>query len=305
MTQDATRPSLLCLAAGIGSRYGGLKQIDPVGPGGETILDYSIYDAMQAGFEKVVFVIRKDIEKDFREVFGTKFEGRADVHYVFQHLDMIPEGFEVPPGRKKPWGTAHAVLVAEDAIQEPFAVINADDFYGRSAYKQLYNFLVGPCAENLYCMVGYTLRNTLSEHGSVARGVCEVDDEGYLKSIVEMTKIEKDGQGAKSYDPDGTMNPLSGEETVSMNIFGFHKSIFPRLHKSFSDFLQHHSQKEKSEFFIPTIINELLQAGTIRMQVLPSPDSWFGVTYSDDKAKVTHSIRQLIDEGKYPERLWG
>jgi UTP-glucose-1-phosphate uridylyltransferase len=295
-------PTLLVLAAGMGSRYGGLKQIDPVGPGGETIIDYSIYDALRAGFGKLVFIIRKDIEQQFKEIVGARFEKRIAVEYVFQELDLLPPGFELPAGRTKPWGTGHAILMAADAIHEPFAVINADDFYGAAGYRVLAQQLQSGSPD--YSMVGFILRNTLSEFGSVARGVCQVSSDGYLKDVVELTKIERDGAHAKNTDAAGKVTNLTGDEVVSMNMWGFTPGIFPELQEQFKTFLALNSSNLKAEFFIPSVVNELVLAGRTRVKVLPSNDSWFGITYRDDHPRVVASISRLIHEGYYPERLW-
>jgi len=296
------KPTLLILAAGMGSRYGGLKQIDPVGPAGETIIDYSIYDALRAGFGKLVFVIRKDIEQPFKEIVGARFAKRAPVEYVFQELDKLPPGFSVPAGRTKPWGTTHAILMAEHAVREPFAAINADDFYGRQAYHLLAQHLISGTTD--YAMVGFILRNTLSEFGSVARGVSRVDEKNYLTSIVEMLKIEPDGQGAKNTDADGKTTKLTGDEAVSMNFWGFTPALFPQLRAQFTEFLKKSGQEQKSECYIPATVGELVTAGQARVKVLRSPDSWFGVTYREDRPRVVESIRALIARGDYPEKLW-
>ena len=285
------------MAAGMGSRYGGLKQIDAVGPHGEAIIDYSIYDALRAGFGRLAFVIRRDIEAPFREAIGGKFEKRIAVDYAFQELDKLPNGFAIPPGRTKPWGTTHAILMAEDVVKEPFAAINADDFYGRESFQIIADFLRtgGPD----YGMVGYTLRNTLSEHGSVSRGVSECDAAGYLRAVVELTKIEKREHGAQAED-----RALSGDELVSMNFWGFTPALFPQLRTHFETFLRRSGQELKSECYIPTTVNELVAAGAARVKVLRTPASWFGITYKEDKPQVVASIRQLIDRGNYPEALW-
>lgn len=300
------KPTLLVLAAGMGSRYGGLKQIDAVGPNGEAIIDYSIYDALRAGFGKLVFVIRRDIETAFKEAVGSKFAQRLPVDYAFQELEMLPPGFSVPPTRQKPWGTAHAVLVSEPVIQEPFAVINADDFYGAASYRVLADYLRqsrdGEVAE--YSMVGFTLRNTLSDHGSVSRGICETDGAGYLTAMVERTKIEKAGRGARFLDEQGREQTLSGDEPVSMNMFGFTPSVFGHLREEFARFLEQKGREEKSEFFIPTPVNNLIKAGRARMKVLPSQSAWFGITYREDKPAVVASIQRLIEAGEYPAQLW-
>lgn len=286
----------------MGSRYGGLKQIDPVGPHGETIIDYSIYDALRAGFGKLVFVIRKDLETQFKEVVGARFEKRLPVEYVFQELNKLPAGFSVPPGRTKPWGTTHAILMAEDTISEPFAAINADDFYGADSFKVLSQQLQSGSPD--YAMVGFTLRNTLSEFGSVARGVCEVDAKDYLKSIIELTKIEKDGAGGKSIAADGTASQLTGDEPVSMNMWGFTPAIFPHLRREFIEFLKVSGAGEKSECYIPMTVGNLIRDGHARCRVLRSTASWFGVTYREDRPRVVTDIQALIKQGLYPAKLW-
>jgi NDP-sugar pyrophosphorylase family protein len=297
-------PALVILAAGIGSRYGGLKQVDPVGPGGEIVIDYSIYDALRVGFEKIVFVIRRDIEEAFRATIGQKFEERADVHYVFQELDALPDGFTVPADRTKPWGTGHAVLVARDVIDEPFAVINADDFYGQRAYQLLHDHLAHVEDESTYALVGFALRNTLSEFGSVARGICTVDPNHYLRSVVELTAIERDGERAISHQPDGTRTILTGDEWVSMNMWGFTPSLMGYLESGFEAFLRNRADDLKAEYFLPAAIDGLIQTNTVRTRVLPTPDSWFGVTYQEDKPHVVRSVQELIAKGVYPQRLW-
>jgi len=297
-----TTPTLLVLAAGMGSRYGGLKQIDPVGPGGETIMDYSVYDALRAGFGKLVFVIRKDIEEPFRETIGARFEERVPVEYVFQELDKLPAGFSVPTGRTKPWGTTHAILMAADVIHEPFAMINADDFYGAESYRVLAGHLQSGSAD--YAMVGFVLRNTLSAFGSVARGVCRVNGDGYLEGVTELTSIARDGSGAKNTDPAGAVTRLTGDEPVSMNMWGFTAGTFEQLEDSFHKFLELHGMEQKSECYIPNTVGELVSAGRARVRVLRSNDSWFGVTYREDRPHVVESISQLIRAGLYPERLW-
>jgi len=296
------KPSLLVLAAGIGSRYGGLKQIEPVGPNGETILDYSIYDALRAGFGKVVFVIRHDIQAAFQQCVGVRFEKRLPVAYVFQELDRLPAGFRVPPGRQKPWGTGHAILMAAQAIQEPFAVINADDFYGSRSYQLLATHLCSDSPD--YAMVGFILKNTLSEFGTVARGVCRTTRDDFLESVTEMTGIARDGLAVRHTTPDGTVLPLTGEETVSMNLWGFTPGIFAHLEREFSGFLQEHGAEPKAEFYIPSVVNTLVARRQARLKVLRTVDAWFGVTYRQDHPHVAEGIRRLIDEGAYPENLW-
>ncbi|HTW60572.1 MAG TPA: sugar phosphate nucleotidyltransferase [Terracidiphilus sp.] len=301
-THTATPPTLLILAAGMGSRYGGLKQIEPVGPSGEAIIDYSIYDALRAGFGRLVFVIRKEIEQPFRETVGARFEKRIAVNYVFQELDRIPAPFPVPAGRTKPWGTTHAILMAADQIHEPFAAINADDFYGAASYRLLAQHL-RPGVED-YAMVGFILRNTLSEFGSVARGICRIDDEDHLESVVEMTAIARDGAAIRNTDAEGRITPLTGDEPVSMNMWGFTSRIFPQLRERFEVFLRLSAADLKRECYIPSTVNELVAAGEARVKVLRTPDAWFGVTYREDHPRVVESIRRLIRAGAYPERLW-
>jgi len=295
-------PTLLVMAAGMGSRYGGLKQIDPVGPSGETIIDYSIFDALRAGFGKLVFVIRKDIEGAFKETVGARFEKHAPVEYVFQELDNLPAGFSVPEGRTKPWGTTHAVLMAADVIREPFAVINADDFYGAESYRVLAQHLLTGSID--YAMVGFILRNTLSDFGSVARGVCRVDSNGYLETVEELTNIERDGEHAKNTDSSGKVTQLTGDEAVSMNMWGFTPAVFGHLREVFHRFLERSGKELKTESYVPSAVNELVAAGKARVKVLRSSDSWFGVTYREDRPRVVASIGQLIAAGRYSPQLW-
>jgi hypothetical protein len=297
-----TKPTLLVLAAGMGSRYGGLKQIDPVGPHGETIIDYSIFDAMRAGFGKLVFVIRHDIESAFREAIGARFEKRLPVEYAFQELNKLPAGFSVQPNRTKPWGTGQAILMAENVIHEPFAAINADDFYGAASFRVLAEHLRSGSSD--YAMVGFTLRNTLSEFGSVARGACQVGPDGYLLGVRELTKIEKDGTGAKYTDASGALQRLTGDEPVSMNMWGFTTGLFPHLRQQLIEFLKHHGHEEKSEFYIPLVVNDLVAARKERCKVLRTADAWFGVTYREDRPFVVEGIRNLIARGEYPKTLW-
>jgi dTDP-glucose pyrophosphorylase len=295
-------PTLLVLAAGMGSRYGGLKQLDQVGPSGETIMDYSIYDALRAGFGKVVFVIRKDIEEPFRQIIGTKFEKHVAVEYVFQELDKLPAGYTVPDGRTKPWGTTQAILMADGAVKEPFAVINADDFYGEESYRVLAAHLKSGTPD--FAMVSFILRNTLSEFGSVARGICRTGTEGYLEGVTELTKIEPDGTKAKDTAPDGKVTELSGDELVSMNMWGLTPSIFAPLHTLFEQFLVASGTELKSESYIPSAINDLVAQGAAKVKVLSSSDAWFGVTYREDRQRVVDSILNLVQAGRYPEKLW-
>jgi dTDP-glucose pyrophosphorylase len=297
-----TAPSLLVLAAGMGSRYGGLKQIDPIGPDGETIIDYSIYDALRAGFGKIVFVLRREIEDNFRQTIAARFDRRIAVEYVFQGLEDLPPGFSVPEGRTKPWGTTQAVLAAADAIHEPFAVINADDFYGAESFRGLAAYLQSSSDD--YAMIGFVLRNTLSDFGAVARGICQVDAQGFLKSIVERTNIARDGSQVISTDSKGAANPLSGDEIVSMNIWGFTPGIFRQLRLIFEEFLDENGSDLRAESYLPSAVNSLINSGQARVRVLPTSDSWFGVTYRQDRARVVESIARLVREGCYPERLW-
>lgn len=299
------KPTLLVLAAGMGSRYGSLKQMDGVGPGNEAIIDYSIFDAIRSGFGKVVFVIRHSFADEFREVFNReRFGGRIEVEYVFQELDYLPAGLTVPEGRTKPWGTNHAVMMAAKTIEEPFAAINADDFYGADAFAELGDFLrSAEGRQNEYCMVGYMLKNTLSENGTVSRGVCDVDRDGYLVSMVERTAIgRKDGQIV--YTQDGEDHPLAPGTIVSMNFFGFTPDYFMRSYDFFPEFYEQNRGNIKAEFYIPTMVNKLVSDGTARMKVLHTDSEWFGVTYKEDKPGVEERIRQLISRGVYPEYLW-
>jgi Nucleotidyl transferase len=297
-----TAPSLLVLAAGMGSRYGGLKQIDPVGPSGETIMDYSIYDALRAGFGKVVFVIRKDIEEPFKHTVGARFSRHVAVEYAYQQLEALPAGFSVPEGRTKPWGTTQAILSAGEVIKEPFAAINADDFYGAESYRALGDHLRSGTPD--YAMIGFVLRNTLSDFGSVARGICVKDGQGFLQSIVERTSIERDGNGAQCVDAAGSRVRLSGDEDVSMNIWGFTPRIFAQLETVFEDFLGTYGSDLRAECYLPNSVNQLVQLGLARVRVLSTSDPWFGVTYREDRPRVVDSIGRLVRSGRYPERLW-
>ncbi len=295
-------PTLLILAAGMGSRYGGLKQIDPVGPDGETIMDYSIFDARRAGFGKVVFVIRKDIEEPFKHSIGARYDKRIAVEYVFQELGKLTPGLSLPAARTKPWGTTHAILMAANTIHEPFAVINSDDFYGAESYRALAHHLQLGTPD--YAMIGFMLRKTLSDFGSVSRGVCHVDDNGFLKDITELKGIERDGGHAVNIDSDGHETKLTGNETVSMNMWGFTPRIFGQLFEHFKKFLKQHGDDLKAECFIPSTVNELVLSGEARVKVLCCGDTWFGVTYREDRHHAVESIRRLIESGTYPRRLW-
>lgn len=297
------KPTLVILAAGMGSRYGGLKQLDEVGPNGEAIIDYSLYDAIRAGFGKVVFIIRKDFEDAFKERFDKKLEGKIDVEYVFQNLNDLPEGYSVPADRTKPWGTAHAIRAARNAVKTPFAAINADDFYGAEAYQTCADFLITNVKEDHYCMVGYRLDNTLSDHGSVSRGLCITNEKENLVDIDELTKISKK-DGGIVFERNEEDHPLKGDETVSMNFWGFHPSLFTHLEKGFIEFLDEKGKELKSEFFIPMYVDELIKANETEVKVLTSSAHWFGVTYQEDKPIVIEQIQKLISSGKYPKNLW-
>ena len=302
------KPALVVMAAGMGSRYGGLKQIDPVGRHGEIIMDYSLYDALEAGFEKVVFIINRRIEKDFYDVVGRRAEKHMEVRYVFQQPDaMLPVGFTVPEGREKPWGTAHALLCCKNDVNEPFAAINADDYYGKSAFSVLYDYLKnakdGDKAD--FSMVGYLAKNTLTEHGSVARGVCEVDKKGELVNIVERLKIFKTPEGPAYTEDDGkTFVHFPEDNLVSMNFFGFTPALFPALEARFPAFLTEAIEKNplKGEFLIPQEVGRMLQAGKASVRVLSSPDRWYGVTYREDKPEVMQALNDLTDAGAYPDK---
>jgi len=300
------KPTLLILAAGMGSRYGGLKQVDPVGPNGEAIIEYSIYDAIRAGFGKVVFVIRESFADAFKESFSKKLEGKIEIEYVFQELDNIPHGIEISDERQKPWGTGHAVLVAKDVIDEPFVVINADDYYGPSSYKLTADFLNSSSEPAIpeYCMVGYELKSTLSENGYVSRGVCESDENDYLNTVVERTSIEKINGEIISKLADDKFLTLSGDEIVSMNFWGFQPSYFRFLEKHFTEFIKLNADNPTAEFYIPTVVNDLINHEQAKLKVLKSKDLWFGVTYKEDKELAVHNISRLIREGVYPEKLW-
>ena len=296
------KPTLVVLAAGMGSRYGGLKQVDPVGPSGEAILDYSVFDAIRGGFGKVVFIIRKDFEAEFKEKVGSKYEGMIPVDYCYQDLNDLPEPYKVPEGRTKPWGTAHATRSARSVVNEPFAVINADDFYGRDAFAKLGAFL--SAAEPMrFAMVGYKLELTLSENGSVARGVCDVAEDGSLKSVTEMTKLVRAGDVAENREDEANPDKVPLDARVSMNLWGFTPELFTELERRFPLWLAENGAKEKSEWYIPFVIDELIREGKADCKVLPTESSWFGVTYREDKPYVMAEIKKLVDAGEYPENL--
>ena len=298
--------SIVVMAAGLGSRYGGLKQVEPVGPNDEILLDYALYDAIQAGFSKIVFVVNEDLQDSFRErVFRTSGQ-HCETRFVVQSLSPLPGGYEIPPERRKPWGTAHAVLSCKDVVSNPFAVINADDFYGRTALQELASWLTITSIEGWrrFCMVGYRLANTLTEHGHVARGVCKVDENHHLVAIEELTRIEKVDGVIKHQLEDGSWREIPGDPVVSMNLWGFTPSIFPYLQAGFLNFLER-NQVDLShvEFFIPDVVNRLVKENTT-VEVLPSQEHWFGVTYPKDRDRVRGAIRNLIERGVYPESLW-
>jgi len=304
-------PTLVVLAAGMGSRYGGLKQIDRFGPNGETIMDYAVYDALRAGFGKVVFVIRRELEAAFRAAVGGKYEGRVPVEYVFQELDDLPSGFAAPPRRTKPWGTAHAIWCARRAVAEPFASINADDYYGRRSFhvvaEQLMRATEAPLSKSPaeYCMVGYPVLQTLSEHAAVARAICGVDDRGFLAALVERMKVERAEDDGRYLDEAGRACALRGNEVVSMNFWGFTPSVFEHLERHLARFLETPgAAREKSECLIPVVVAELLEEKIAQVRVLTTSDTWFGVTHPEDKPGVMRTLRDLVARGEYPSPLW-
>jgi len=297
--------TLLVLAAGMGSRYGGLKQLDQVGPSGETIIDYSVYDAIEAGFNKIVFIIRRDIEKEMKELLFDKYSKKIKIEYVFQELNNIPDGIELPADRVKPWGTGHAVLMAKDIIHEPFVVINADDFYGKSAFKVVADYMKSQ-EGNLTgknCMAGYRLQNTLSEHGTVSRGVCKVNDQNDLIEIIERTKIDWKEEKIVA-DDNGKDLDLNGDLFASMNFWGFTPDVFPQLESEFKKFIIENASNIKSEYYIPSIVSYQINNQLATVKVLEATDQWFGVTYKEDKPLVVNKVKELTQQGRYPEKLW-
>ena len=300
-------PVLVVMAAGMGSRYGGLKQIDPVGSQGEAILDFSLYDAYQAGFKTAVIIIKEAIKKDFMETVGKRLEKcPLEIRYAYQEMDMLPEGYSIPEGRTKPWGTCHAVLSAKEAIDgAPFAVLNADDFYGRAAFRTVYEWLISNEEPNTYCMIGYEVGKTVTDHGGVTRGVCRSDKDGYLTQIVETSGIEKYEGGIRMPCGEGWKD-LDEKTLVSMNFWGYMPSYLDKIAEYFPNFLDHalRDNPMKGEFLLPTFIGQLIDEKKIRLKVLSSPDTWFGVTYAADKPKVVEALRALTAEGKYPDGLW-
>lgn len=300
------KPTLFVLAAGMGSRYGGLKQLDGLGPNGETIMDYSIFDAIRGGFGKIVFVIRKDFEKDFREKILSKYENHIPVELVFQSVDKLPAGFTCPEGRVKPWGTNHAVLMGKEVINEPFAVINADDFYGRDSFAVLGRWLseLPEDAKNRYCMVGFRVGNTLSESGTVARGICSTNDEGCLTTVVERTEIMRVDGKVCYKDEQGAWVAVDDNTPVSMNMWGFTPDYFKYSEDYFIDFLKNNLDNLKAEYFIPLMVNKLINEGTATVKVLDTTSKWFGVTYAADRQGVVDKIQSLVDAGEYPSKLF-
>jgi choline kinase len=299
------KPSLLIMAAGMGSRYGGLKQVQAVGPGGAVLLDYSIYDALKAGFGRIVFIIRRDIEKDFKEIVGRKWEKRAPVSYVFQELGMVPEGFRVPEGREKPWGTGHAIWVAQNAIHEPFAVINADDFYGRESFQKLGAYLrkIKDKAASAYAMVGFSLAKTLSEHGTVSRGICRIDRRGFLKDIVECLKVGNREGRAVNAGEEGGKKAFPPRTLASMNIWGFTPCLFNQLGGLFQEFLNEKGGELKSEFLIPRVVETIISRGQASVKMLTTRSQWFGMTYPEDLPLVRRKLEACVKKGVYPPTL--
>ncbi len=288
----------------MGSRYGGLKQIEPVGPSGETILEYSIFDAIRAGFGKVVFVIRESFAEDFKARFESKLVGKIEIEYVYQEINKLPQGFILPEGREKPWGTGHAVLMAKNVINEPFAAINADDFYGAGAYKVIADFLNQSVSEDKYAMVGYQLNKTLSDFGSVSRGICVTDGNNLLTKITETHKIRQEGKTILCESESKETVEMTGNETVSMNFWGFQPSVFDHIENQFIEFLKTNIQLPKSEFYIPFVVFEMIQKKQTKVEVLKADSPWFGVTYQEDKPFVIEQIQKLTDQGVYPDKLW-
>ena len=300
-----TKPTLLVLAAGMGSRYGGLKQIDTLGPNGETIIDYSIYDAIRAGFGKVVMVIRKSIEEEFKQIFFSKYSEKIEIEYVLQEIEYVPEGATYNPERTKPWGTAHAILMADGVINEPFSVINGDDFYGADAFKQMVTYLTQQKNDSTdYCMVGYRLDRTLSDYGFVSRGVCQTNDENMLLKVTECTQIKRIDSVICYKDAQDISQTLPGDQIVSMNCWGFTPTYFRYLKIAFDKFISKHGNDLKSEFYIPAVLSELIDEKKATIKVLSSAAEWFGVTYKEDRSFVVERLKKLTEEGKYPSPLW-
>ena len=304
------KTSLVIMAAGIGSRFGGgIKQLEPVGPSGEIIMDYSIYDALEAGFDKIVFIIRRDLEKDFKEIIGNRIEAIAPVEYAFQELDALPDGFSVPEGRTKPWGTGQAILAAKDVIHEPFLVINADDYYGKEGFRKIHQYMVERMDDNGaamdMCMAGFILSNTLSENGGVTRGICEVDQNKYLKKVTETYDIYRESDRMHAVTKEGAPAFVSANQHVSMNMFGLPVSFLKELEQGFPKFLANVKEGDlRAEYLLPTIVDQCIRNGKAKVRLLETQDKWFGVTYKEDKPAVVAAIRKLVDEGVYPEKLF-
>jgi NDP-sugar pyrophosphorylase family protein len=297
-------PTLVIMAAGMASRYGSMKQIQQFGPGGETIMDYSIYDAIKAGFKKVVFIIRKDFAEDFKAIFEPKLKGRIEAKYVFQEMEKYLDGYSVPADRKKPWGTSHAILCAKEAVNEPFAVINADDFYGADAFKKAADFLKSECSPNVYAIIGYQLANTLSEHGTVSRGVCEVDEKGNLVGIKERLKISRQNGVMVDEESETKKVELAEEVKASMNFWCFHPSVFNFIEEGFQVFLKENIDNPKAEYLIPFTADQWIKAGKGVIKVIPTSSKWFGVTYKEDAPVVQRSLNELVQRNQYPNNLW-
>ncbi len=297
------KPTLLILAAGMASRYGSMKQIDGFGPNGETIIDYSIYDAIKAGFGKVTFIIKEEFKENFQSIFEEKLKGKVETDYVFQNFDLTKYGIQEEIYREKPWGTGHAILEAKNQINEPFCVINADDYYGYDAFKKMADFLINEASDTKYSIVGYKIGNTLSENGAVSRGVCQTDKNGYLSQINERTKVYPEN-GKVYFEEDGEKHELPADNPVSMNFWGFTPSVFPITEKLFVEFAKNNADKPKAEFFIPLIADALVKSGEASFKVIPTDEKWFGVTFKEDKPIVQESINKLIKDGVYPEKLW-
>lgn len=298
------QPTLVILAAGMASRYGSMKQVESFGPSGETIMDYSIYDAIRAGFGKVVFIIREEFAEAFKAKFEPKLKGKIATDYVYQHMNAHLGGRQAPAERTKPWGTAHAVLCCKGTVNEPFAVINADDFYGRDAFVKAYDFLKHECATDKYCIVGYELKRTLSENGSVSRGVCQVDNNNNLVSISERTKIYRNEEGKITYEDESGLHEVDENSSVSMNFWGFHPNVFEITEAQFGRFLDENISNPKSEFFIPIVADEFTRTGKGTIKVIPTTAQWFGVTYKEDAPSVQASVNQLVAQEEYPNNLW-
>jgi len=297
------KPTLVILAAGMASRYGSMKQVEGFGPSGETIIDYSMYDAIATGYGKIVFIIRKEFAENFRNIFEPRLRGKIETRYVYQEMNAFTDGYKAPPERTKPWGTAHAVLTAKIVVNEPFAVINADDFYGRDAFRRSYDFLVNECSPTLYALIGYELERTLSEHGSVSRGICEVDKQGFLVAVNERTKIYREN-GKIVYEENEKKSEVAADIKVSMNFWCFHPTVFDFIQKSFTEFLKSNSQDPKAEFFVPIMADKFIREGRGKIKLIPTDSKWFGVTYKEDAPVVMKNLQELVDKKEYPRELF-